>query len=107
MDSNNNGLNEKIEKKFFQDYRIVISAFLAGTGILMWVLVYVFNPMASVQKDIALIQKDISVINSNHEVHIQDIMQQLKEIQLENKRLDEKLDTQQQAITRLLQMHDK
>lgn len=107
MDSNNNNLTEKIEKKFLQDYRIVVSAFLAGSGILMWVLLYVFNPMSAVQKDIALIQKDIAVINLNHEQHIQDILTQLKDLKEDNKSLDEKLDLQQQAITRLLQIHNQ
>ena len=33
----------------------------------------------SITKDIALIQASISNINTNHEAHIQDIMQELKD----------------------------
>ncbi len=40
----------------------------------------VVRPYYAMKEDLALIQKDISVINSNHEVHIQDINQNIKEI---------------------------
>ncbi len=95
-------LNDKIEKKFYQDYRIVISAFMAGTGIVMWILMFVFNPMSKVTTDIALIQKDISIINLNHEAHIQDILKNIEELKKQDKELDDKLDLQQQAIIKLL-----
>ncbi len=39
----------------------------------------VAKPYYEMKENIALVQKDISVINSNHEVHIQDILQEQKE----------------------------
>lgn len=49
---------------------------------LIGIVVFVFGiagPYYSMKQDIALIQKDVSIINSNHEMHIQDIMQTQKE----------------------------
>lgn len=102
MESTDHKIEEKVEKKFLQDYRIVLSAFMAGSGLLMWILMYVFSPIAQVKTDIALIQKDISTINSNHEAHIQDILKNIEELKKQDKALDDKLDLQQQAIIKLL-----
>lgn len=44
------------------------------------VAVGVIAPFYGIKQDVALIQKDISIINSNHEAHIQDILQEIKEI---------------------------
>ena len=47
------------------------------------VVIFVFgviSPYFGIRQDIALIQKDIQVININHETHIQDILQQQKEM---------------------------
>lgn len=102
MESTEHKIEDKVEMKFSKDYKTILSAFMAGSGLLMWILLYVFNPMAEVKTDIALIQKDISNINSNHEQHIQDIMQNIKEMKEEDKELRDKLDIQQQAIIKLL-----
>lgn len=50
---------------------------------ILGVVMFVFGiagPYYGMKQDIALIQKDISVINMNHEVHIQDILQDQKEM---------------------------
>lgn len=57
-------------------------------------VVGVVTPYYSLKQDVALIQKDVSNINSNHEVHIQDILQEQKEI-------NARLETQQAAIIEL------
>ncbi len=49
---------------------IGIIAFVAG----------VVAPYYGMRQDIALIQSDIKNINSNHEVHIQDLTQQIKDL---------------------------
>jgi len=49
---------------------------LAIVGFVMGVVA----PYYQMKQDVALIQKDISVINSNHEVHIQDLSQTVKDI---------------------------
>lgn len=59
------------------------------------IVVFVFavaRPYYETRQDIALIQKDISNINANHEVHIQDILQELKE------QRDEMLSIEKQMI---------
>ncbi|MFA5050958.1 MAG: hypothetical protein WC499_02485 [Patescibacteria group bacterium] len=40
----------------------------------------VIAPYYAIRQDIALIQQDISIINTNHEAHIQDILQEIKEM---------------------------
>lgn len=49
---------------------------LAIVGFVMGVVA----PYYQMKQDVALIQKDISVINFNHEVHIQDLSQSVKEM---------------------------
>lgn len=49
---------------------------------ILGVIMFVFGiagPYYGITQDIALIQKDISIINSNHEVHIQDLVQTQKD----------------------------
>ena len=48
-------------------------------GVIMFVF-GIASPYFGMRQDIALIQKDIQIINLNHETHIQDIMQQQKEM---------------------------
>lgn len=57
-------------------------------------VVGVVTPYYSLKQDVALIQNDISNINSNHEVHIQDILQEQKEI-------NQRLEAQHSAIIEL------
>lgn len=70
---------------------------LAIVGFVMGVVA----PYYQMKQDVALIQKDISVINSNHEVHIQDLSQTVKEmttaIQEQQKQISV-LQTQQAVI---------
>lgn len=42
----------------------------------------VVAPYYGIRQDIALIQSSISNINSNHEAHIQDIQQNIKDLQI-------------------------
>lgn len=69
-------MNDNKESNFIRQvlttevkYVIAIVGFVLG----------VVRPYYQMQEHIALIQKDISIINSNHEAHIQDILQGLKE----------------------------
>lgn len=76
------------EKKIVFDTKMIISSFMAGSGVILWIISTVFSPINSVKTDIALIQKDISVINSNHEQHIQDLSQDIKEIKEKEQELE-------------------
>ena len=59
-------------------------------------------PYFTMQKDIALIQQSIENINGNHEVHIQDILEQLKDMKAKDEAQDEKLQANQEQIIKLL-----
>ncbi len=60
------------------------------------------GPYYGLVQDIALIQKDISNINSNHEAHIQDIMQQIKDMQTKQlNQQDQIIVLQQQLLAAL------
>lgn len=48
-------------------------------GIVVFV-VGIVAPYYSMRQDVALIQQSISNINTNHEAHIQDILQELKDM---------------------------
>ena len=56
-----------------------ITFLIATVAPLVVVLAFLFG----MQKDIAVIQSNIANINSNHEVHIQDIQQSIKDLQQE------------------------
>lgn len=67
-------------KKVIWDTKTVMSVFMLGSGAVLWVTNWVFNPINDVKTDIALIQKDIEIINTNHEAHIQDMLTEIKKI---------------------------
>lgn len=55
-------------------------------GFIITLVVFIFGvvvPYFQIRQDIALIQKDISIINSNHEQHIQDILQEISAMKKE------------------------
>ena len=58
---------------------VMIGSFLLGVVV----------PFFDMKKDIALIQQSIESINNNHEAHIQDILDQIKEIKEKQLRQDE------------------
>ena len=65
------------QENLFKQFLTTEVKFIAG------ILMFGFGiiaPYYGIKQDIALIQKDISVINVNHETHIQDILQEIKEI---------------------------
>ena len=53
------------------------------------------------------IQLDISLIKQNHETHIEYAMEQIKELKLEEKEIRIRINTQQEAIIRLLEINGK
>lgn len=63
-------------------------------GIIIFV-VGVAGPYYGQRQDIALIRSDINNINTNHEAHIQDLTQQIKDLNVKQS------DLQQQIITLL------
>ncbi len=62
------------------------------------IIIFVFGiagPFYGMKQDIALIQSDINNINTNHEAHIQDLTQQIKDLNTKQ------IDLQQQIINLL------
>lgn len=76
-----------------------MDTFIKNAQSIVWIggvaiagVLFVVNPINEMKTDIALINSAIANINSNHEVHIQDLTQDIKEIKLEQ------LDQQKQIV---------
>lgn len=88
MDPN---LNDKVRTILTTEVKFVIAIVMFVGGVVA--------PYYSMRQDIALIKNDISNINANHEVHIQDIVQEIKDInQTQQKQQDQIIELQKQAI---------
>lgn len=80
---------EKItETNFIRQILSTEVKYVIGIGMFVF---GVARPYYEIKENIALVQKDISVINSNHEVHIQDILQELKDQKQEIQDLDKQI----------------
>lgn len=59
----------------------------------------IFLFIGGIKTDIALIQQSIQNINANHEVHIQDILQEIKQMKTEQeKQQDQIIELQKQIL---------
>jgi glutamate dehydrogenase/leucine dehydrogenase len=68
------------------------------------IVVFVFGvatPYYEMKENIALIKNDIANINSNHEVHIQDLTQAIKDIEVDQKTQNDAIIELQKAIIRI------
>jgi predicted PurR-regulated permease PerM len=73
-------INNSCREKWFES-RIGFMILAGGTVVsMMWAI---FGPITAIQKDIAVIQNNIVNINQNHETHIQDLTQSIKDIEKE------------------------
>lgn len=95
--------NREGESKILGISKMTLSAFLAGTGIILWMVSVVFSPMNAIKTDIALIQKDISTINSNHLTHLQKYAEEIKDIKQRQSSEDQEIIELQKQILILLQ----
>lgn len=66
------------------------------------ILVGIMVPYFNIVNDISLIQKDIAIINTNHEAHIQDILQSIKEMNAKNAEQDRDIQNSREALIKLL-----
>lgn len=76
-------MSETSDKKIVET-NLIKQVLSSEVKFILGIIVFVFgvaSPYYSMRQDIVLIQKDISTINSNHEVHIQDILQTMKDQQ--------------------------
>ena len=101
----NGTTEEKARRVFLGEGKLIISVFLAGTGIVFWAMGYFFNPVKNMEKDVALIQQSISNINTNHEAHIQDILEQMKDMKAKDIEYDKRLQANQESIIYLFTIH--
>lgn len=85
-------------RQFVADGKIVIGIFVAGVSLALWGM----SQISSIEGKIALIQADISNINTNHEAHIQDILQNMKDLQLDQKAEDATNQQQSSDIRQIL-----
>jgi len=70
------------ENKKAQEENLIKKVLTSEVKFVLGIIVFVFGvagPFYGMKQDIALIQQNITQINSNHEQHIQDIMQDQKE----------------------------
>ena len=79
-----------IKKVLTTEVKYVLGLLVFGFGVV--------TPYFSMKENIALIQKDISIINNNHEVHIQDIMVELKKIKEDEVGLEKDLTRTNQIL---------
>lgn len=70
-----NPMTDGFERRAEQWYESKIVFLITILSPVVVIMMFIFG----MRTDIALIQQDINTINSNHEVHIQDINQELKE----------------------------
>lgn len=84
-------MNETSNSNLYQKWFRSEVGIAFGFGLALWgIFAYLNNPQFhqlatndEINKNIALIQQNIDNINKNHEAHIQDIMQTLKEQNME------------------------
>ena len=93
MEKDSSNISEKIKSVLTTEVKFIIVVLSFGLGVVA--------PYYQMKEDIALIKKDISTINANHEVHIQDIMQSLKDIQEDQTVQNDKIITLQESVIRL------
>lgn len=96
---------EEMHEEVVQESRI-LKVLRSEAGVIVGIIIFLFGiitPYFSIKQDIALIQKDISVINGNHEVHIQDILNEVEALKKENAELDKRLDAQYKLLLIVLQ----
>lgn len=97
-----NGTENKVWTILGNRGRLLLEAFLLGTGLMLWVGVYLFSPINEIKTNIALIKQDINTIQLNHEQHIQDIYTQILDIKKGDALQDIAITKQNESIIRLL-----
>lgn len=55
----------KIERDILGKGKFLLSVFLAGSGLVMWLIATVFNPQTETKQNVALIQRDVSEIKED------------------------------------------
>lgn len=109
--SEQNGVSESKIKKVLMSEAMMAASFV---GIVVSVINYFGNPVSdlrdkyqSMDTNIQLIQQSISNINQNHEVHIQDLTQDIKDQNAEIIEIKKENEDQDKQIIILLQRIQK
>lgn len=82
------------EVKLEKWYESKITFLIAIITPMVIVMAFIF----SIKTDVAVIQNNISNINTNHETHIQDIMEELKDINNDQKNQNDQIIELQKQI---------
>lgn len=48
------------------EYKLIISAFLAGTGLILWVVTFLLSPTNKVQSQVDLLRQEVANLRDNH-----------------------------------------
>ncbi|MDD5065237.1 MAG: hypothetical protein PHQ35_10835 [Phycisphaerae bacterium] len=102
---NNNNNETKPQPVFFKDAKFMFSAFLAGTGAMLWIMNFVFSPLTVVKQDIALIRQDINTIQLNHEKGMENALKELADMEREEMQQRDTIITLQKEMIRLQTIH--
>ncbi len=76
-----------MQKDVIGTIKLVLSVFLAGSGLVIWLFSIALNPQNEIRQSLALIQQDISSIKDD----IRDFTGRVAEIEKEQRSLSERL----------------
>lgn len=85
---------DKIRSVLTTEVKLIIGIVVFAVGIVA--------PFYTMKTDIALIKQNIETINTNHLAHMQDLEQQIKDMQADQKVQNDKIEQNQMAIIKLL-----
>jgi hypothetical protein len=100
-------MEDKIEQKV---ETIIIKKWHVIVGTLTFLVTFVAPLIVfgtRLDKNQALQAQSINTINLNHEAHMQTALEEISELKKSDSELRKKLDTDHDAIIRLLEMHQK
>lgn len=86
-------LNDKIKNVLTTEVKFIIAILVFSFGVV--------SPYFQMKQNIALMQQDIANINANHEVHIQDLTQAIKDIQVDQKMQNDQIIELQKTIIKI------
>ena len=88
---------------------IILKRWHIVAGVLGFVVTFIAPAVffgVRLDKNQALIEQSIKTIQLNHEQHLQEAVEEIKDIKFEQTDILKKIDVDHEAIIRLLQMHE-
>jgi predicted RecB family endonuclease len=103
-----NPKENKIKKIISNEVTLVIAVIGVAWGAFNYLNdphVKITEDVAKIHTDIALIQQSILTIQTNHEEHMQEALEEIKQLKEDDVKLDQQLSKQNEAIIKLLTIH--